>query len=250
MVSAMRRRLSEGGASIGTWMQIPNASVAEIMGGGGYDWVAVDLEHGSYSLGLLPDVFRALELGGTVPLARLVRGSDEECKQVLDAGAAGVVVPSVQSADQIESVIAATRWPPAGRRGVAYSRANLFGSRFDAYREEAQAPFVVAMIESTGGIAQLDGILAVDGLDAVLIGPYDLSASLGKVGELDHPVVVEAVAGILRAADEARVPCGVHVLPPSEDALRRRLTDGHRFLAYGMDASFLVEAGNPLEGEQ
>ena len=145
-INSIRHALKADQSSIGSWMQIPHPSVAEIMGQAGYDWVAIDLEHGSIGAHQLPDLFRALELGGTLPLVRLAHGEPKDCKLALDAGAGGVIVPMVESAGQLERVRDACRWPPAGTRGVGFSRANLFGKHFDRYAEEAQAPLLVAMM--------------------------------------------------------------------------------------------------------
>ena len=145
-ISVIRDNLKSGRSSIGSWMQIPHSSIAEIMGQAEYDWVAVDMEHGAISVHQLPDIFRSLELGGTLPLARLAQGAIKDCKQVLDAGAGGVIIPMVESAEQLKSVTEAVRWPPSGKRGVAFSRANLFGKNFDEYIEEAQQPLLVAII--------------------------------------------------------------------------------------------------------
>lgn len=222
-------------------MQIPNATIAEIMGQAGYDWVAVDLEHGSISHQQLPDMFRALELGGTLPLARLAEGQPKDCKQALDAGAGGVIVPMVESAEQLSAVRDACRWPPAGTRGVGFSRANLFGKHFDRYREEAQAPLLVAMIEHIRAVDGLEAILAVDGLDAILIGPYDLSASMGLTAQFDAPGFRETMERIRRLCAVTRVACGVHVVSPDAAELRRRVSEGYRFIAYSIDAVFLYE---------
>ena len=189
----IRKSLANDKPTLGSWMQIPHASVAEIMGQAGYDWVAVDLEHGAITVAQLPDLFRALELGDTLPLVRLAKGDAKECKQVLDAGAGGVIVPMVESAEQLEQVRAACCWPPAGTRGVGFSRANLFGKNFEAYSKEAQAPLLVAMIENFNAIDQLDKILRVAGLDAIFIGPYDLSASMGITGQFDQPKFIAAL---------------------------------------------------------
>ena len=99
-IQNLREILKSGGSSLGSWMQIPNGSVAEIMGQAGYDWVAIDLEHGSISIDQLPDLFRALELGDTLPLVRLAQGNIKDCKQALDAGAGGIIVPMVETAEQ------------------------------------------------------------------------------------------------------------------------------------------------------
>ena len=175
-IESIRANLVNGGYSIGSWMQIPHASIAEIMGQAGYDWVAVDMEHSAISAHQLPDLFRALELGDTLPLVRVAQGKIKDCKQALDSGAGGIIVPMVESAEQLQQVRDATRWPPAGTRGVAFSRANLFGKYFDEYIAEAQQPLLVAMIEHVSAVSELDEILKVDGLDAIMIGPYDLSA--------------------------------------------------------------------------
>jgi len=239
VIKKIRSRLQTGGRSVGSWMQIPNASIAEIMGRAGFDWVATDMEHGAIGHHQLPDLYRALELGGTLPLARIAEGKPRDCKQALDAGAGGVIVPMVETAAQLATVRDACRWPPAGSRGVAFSRANLFGKNFESYREEAQAPLLVAMIESATSVNNIDEILAVSGLDAILIGPYDLSASLGVTAQFDHPDFLAAMNKILDHAIRANVAPGLHVVAPSKAELKGRIAEGYRFLAYSIDAVML-----------
>ena len=237
-INAIRQALANNQPSVGSWMQIPHASVAEIMGQAGYDWVAVDMEHGAISVHQLPDLFRALELGGTLPLVRLAHGHPKDCKQALDAGAGGVVVPMVETAAQLIAVRDACRWPPSGLRGVGFSRANLFGKHFENYREEAQAPLLVAMIEHSRAVECLEEILAVDGLDAILIGPYDLSASMGLTAKFDEPTFIAAMERIRALCFKANIPCGVHVVMPDLDALNQKINEGYRFIAYSIDAVF------------
>jgi 2-dehydro-3-deoxyglucarate aldolase len=242
----IRDALAAGTPSIGSWMQLPDGSVAEIMGAAGYDWIAVDMEHGSISLHQLPDLFRAIEAGGALPLVRLAEGTAKECKQALDAGAGGVIVPMVESAAQLVAIRDQCRWPPAGKRGVGFSRANHFGRRFDTYVAEAQSPLLVAMIEHTRAVDDLADILAVDGLDAILIGPYDLSASMGLTAEFESADFVMALNRIRQLAAERRVPCGVHVVMPDAAELAARVGEGFRFIAFSIDAVFLhVAASRP-----
>lgn len=238
-IKAIRHALSDGKASIGSWIQIPHPSIAEILGQSGYDWVAVDMEHGSISPHQLPDLFRALELGGTLPLVRLAQGEPKDCKQALDAGAGGVIVPMVESAEQLNRVRDACCWPPAGKRGVGFSRANLFGMHFDSYAEEAQAPLLIAMIEHVHAVDRLAEILAVDGLDAILIGPYDLSASMGMTGKFDSVEFVAVMDRIRSVCATFSKPCGVHVVQPDQEQLWQRMAEGYRFLAYSIDSVFL-----------
>lgn len=241
-VKYIRQLMASGNASVGSWMQLSDGSVAEIMGQSGYDWVAVDLEHGSFSLHQLPDIFRALELGDTLPLVRLAQGHIKDCKQALDAGAAGVIVPMVESAEQLQMVKNACSWPPSGTRGVGFSRANLFGKNFAAYNEEAQNPFFVAMIEHVRAVENLESILSVKGLDAILVGPYDLSASMGMTGKFEEPLFEKVMSRILALCEKYQVPAGIHVVQPDIEMVGKRIAEGYRFIAYSIDSVFLREA--------
>lgn len=250
-IRSIRDNLRRGGHTVGSWIQIPHGSIAEIMGAAGYDWVAVDMEHGSVGFHQLPDLFRALELGGTLPLVRLAEGTPTNCKLALDAGAGGVIVPNIASAAQLEAVRSACRWPPAGSRGVGFSRANMFGKHFAAYREEAQAPLLVAMIEDVRAVEHLDAILGVAGLDATLIGPYDLSASMGLTAQFDHPDFKSALESVRVRAQKHNIPSGVHVVPPSVAELQARIGEGYRFLAYSIDSVMLNHtAARPETGRK
>ena len=243
-INNIRQKLSTGGYSIGSWIQIPHPSIAEIMGDAGYDWVAVDMEHGAISTHQLPDLFRALELGNTLPLARLAHGLPKDCKQALDAGAGGVIVPMVESAEQLIAVRDACRWPPAGTRGVAFTRANLFGKYFNEYTVEAQQPLLVAMIEHIQAVDHMDSILAVDGLDAILIGPYDLSASMGMTANFENSKFIDVMNKIQSIATKHRIDCGVHVVDPSSVELEEKIHKGYRFLAYSIDSVLLNKSAN------
>ena len=129
-IQKIRKKLLNKKPSIGSWIQIPHSSIAEIFGQAGYDWVAIDMEHGSISTHQLPDLFRALEIGNTLPLVRLGQAHPKDCKQALDAGAGGVIVPMIEKAEQLQKIRDACCWPPSGKRGVGFSRANLFGKYF------------------------------------------------------------------------------------------------------------------------
>jgi len=238
-IQEIRDHLRNGGHTVGSWMQIPHPSIAEILGQAGYDWVAVDMEHGAIGAHQLPDLFRALELGGTLPLARIAEGHPKDCKQALDAGAGGIIVPMIETAEQLVVVRDACRWPPAGTRGVGFSRANLFGKHFEPYCAEAQAPLLVAMIEHHRAVENLERILAVDGLDAILIGPYDLSASMGLTARFDTPEFKVVMDRIRHLCGQHGVPCGMHVVMPQPEILQERIAEGYRFVAYSIDAVFL-----------
>ena len=244
MIAEIRKKLNNGNYSIGTWQQIPHAAISEILGQEGYHWVAVDMEHGSIGVEKLPDLFRAIELGNSLPLARIAESKPKDCKQVLDAGAGGVIAPMIESADQLVSIRDACRWPPAGTRGVGFSRANLFGKYFDEYRKEAQVPLLIAQIEHINAVNSLENILKVDGLDAIMVGPYDLSASMGITAEFDNKDFIAVMGNILNLCNKYNVPCGDHVVQPDPSLLEKRIEQGYRFLAYSTDGIFLYTSSN------
>lgn len=252
----IRQKLAADRATIGTWLQLPSTDVAELMGRSGYDWVAADLEHGCF--GPLPDIFRAIENGGAVPFARLPGTGREWIKWALEAGARGLIFPMIESGAQLaEAIDLATypgqdKWRESGcareYRGVGYSRANVFGRDFDGYRQ-AEAPeiFLVAQIEHIRAVENLDDILAHRRLDAVMVGPYDLSGSMGLTGEFDHPDFLAAMRSIREACARRGARMGLHIVKPDPERLREEIGKGARFIAYGIDAVFLwMSAQNPL----
>ena len=228
-------------------MQIPSPDIAEVLATAGFDWIAIDLEHGAISRHQLPDLFRAIELHGVLPFARVALPDGNLCQQALDSGAAGVIIPRVESATQLSEIVAGCMWPPAGKRGVGFSRANVFGRRFEEYKAEAQQPIIVAQIESKSAVASIGSLLSVKGLDAVMIGPYDLSASLGVPGDIENAEVRASVGEVVKACKKAGIPSGIHVVQPDPKKLESEIAAGHRFLAYGTDAVFLsTSANNPM----
>jgi 2-dehydro-3-deoxyglucarate aldolase len=207
------------------------------MGAAGYDWIAVDLEHGRFSEKELSSVFRAIGQRGTLPMARVGAVTVLNVKAALESGAAGVILPMIATAAQLRAAISWAKFPPAGSRGVGYSRANLFGQDFEGYK--AFDPLVIAQIESHAAIRDIDEVLSVPGLDAAMIGPYDLSASMGLTGQFDHPDFRAAIAAFAASCRHNNIASGIHVVTPTETALGAAIAEGHRFVAYATDAIFL-----------
>jgi len=236
-VGALRAHLKSGNPSVGSWMQLADSNVAEMLGTAGYDWVAIDLEHGRYAENQLPDIFRALMTGGTLPFARLGEVSGYTVKAALEAGAQGLIFPMMESAEQVREAVSWAHYPPRGIRGVGYSRANLFGKSFEAYRDFA--PFLVAQIEHKDAAREIDAILDVPGVDAIMIGPYDLSASMGLTGQFDHPEFKALMNSVVAACLTKGVPAGQHVVVPDPTRLEATIAEGYRFVAYCTDAIFL-----------
>jgi 2-dehydro-3-deoxyglucarate aldolase len=237
----IRELLRAGKATVGTWSQLPCPSVAETIARAGYDWVAVDLEHGSFATHQLPDMFRAIQAGGAVPLARVAEAHRKDIKQALDAGARGIILPMIESAEQLRAAAQACLYPPAGTRGVGFARANGFGERFVAGLAENADTLIVAQIEHVRALTELDEILAEERLDAIMVGPYDLSASLGTPGNFETSEFRSTVARIYAAARSRGVATGLHVVLPDAAVLAEALGEGHGFVAYGTDGVFLWE---------
>ena len=249
-MNRVKTKLQKGEVTIGSWIQLPNPSVAHIMGMAGYDWAAFDLEHGLISPEILPALCHALVLGGTVPFARVAQARSKDIKQALEAGCQGLIFPMIQSRQELEKAISWSCYPPYGTRGVGYSEANLFGKEFDRCVPDSVLDMVfVAQIENTAALESIEEILSVERLDAIIVGPYDLSASMGLTARFDHPDFLAAMDRIESAAKAAGIPMGTHIVQPAPEMLRQRIEDGHRFIAYGVDTVFLWRGAQRPESE-
>ena len=235
------RAKMETGATIGTWLQLPSPEAAEIMGRAGYDWVAVDMEHGLFTRTGLSDICRAIELGGCAPFARVAEATKNEIKGALEAGVQGLIFPMIESRAQLNDAVSWALYPDqGGSRGVGFCRANLYGKDLAAYREGAARDMIlVAQIEHSRALEDLPHILAHPRLDAIMVGPYDLSGSMGLTGRFDHPDFIEAMRRIQDACVRHGANMGVHVVEPQPAELAERIRQGYRFIAYGIDAVFL-----------
>jgi 2-dehydro-3-deoxyglucarate aldolase len=248
MNKTIKQKLRSGGVTLGSWMQLPNASVAEIMGKAGYDWIVVDLEHGSFNIETLVNVNRAIELGGSAPFVRLPNIDPKTIKDSLEAGARGLIFPMVESLEQLENAINWSLYPPLGIRGVGYSRANLFGKQFDEYYQASSELVFVAQIEHINAVKNLGSILTARHLDAIIVGPYDLSASMNLTAQFDHPEFIAAIESIKSQAIESNIPLGMHVVQPDSSELQSKIDEGYQFIAYSLDAVFLYQSAQIPKG--
>jgi len=236
----LREALRARRLTVGSWIQVAHPAVAEILANAGFDWIALDCEHTEAGISEFASLARAMHGRRAAPLARVRENDTLAIRQVLDLGAQGVIVPLVNSAQEARQAVAAAKYPPAGVRGFCFSRMNDWGVDFEAYARHANdTTAIVAMIESKEAVADIEAILAVDGLDAVLIGPYDLSGSYGVPGDTSHPLVLEARVRVLTACDAAGKAAGMHVVMPEADAVSEAIAEGFTFLALGVDIVFL-----------
>lgn len=236
----LKQRLGRRELTVGSWITLGHTAIAEIMAAAGFDWLVLDMEHSVLELGEVQSLIQVLDGRGCPAIVRLTSNDANQIKRVMDAGATGIMVPMVCSADQARAAVDAVHYPPRGRRGVGLARAQGYGAAFRDYRQWLQDnAVVIAMIEHIEAVAAIDEILAVEDIDAFIVGPYDLSGSLGRPGEFDHPEFVEALECIHAAGEKAGKAGGLHVVEPDPEELQRRIDAGFRFLGYGMDVRIL-----------
>jgi len=236
-----KEKLQAGEVALGGWIMMGHPSIAELMAGEGFDWICVDMEHTTNDVRDFHHIALALKGTGCDLLARLPECCPATAKLVLDAGASGVIVPSVNAPEEAARSVSMVKFPPDGFRGAALCRASDFGRDFAGYfRTQNERSLVIVMLEHIRAVENVESILATPGIDATLIGPYDLSASMGLAGRLDHPDVLAAQQTILAACNAAGVPAGIHVVHVDRDELQRRITQGYRFVACGLDTEFIM----------
>ncbi|MDJ0319079.1 HpcH/HpaI aldolase/citrate lyase family protein [Pseudarthrobacter sp. PS3-L1] len=234
---------------IGMWVCSGSSVAAEICAGSGLDWVLVDVEHSPNGL---ESVLSQLQVIGAYPVTAMVRLPVNDTvliKQYLDLGAQNLLLPMVNSAQEAQEAVAATRYPPEGVRGVgaALARASRWNRIPDYLAQAAATISVTVQIESTTAVEAVEDILAVDGVDAIFVGPSDLAASMGVLGQQEHPEVVAAVERCLAAAATAGKPAGVNAFNPG--MARRYMAAGAAFVLVGADVALLARSSEALAAE-
>jgi 2-keto-3-deoxy-L-rhamnonate aldolase RhmA len=242
-----RAKLTAGELLVGPIVTLPSPAVVEILAGLGFDWLFVDAEHAPIGMHDAQALLQAAGPGCPC-LVRVPAGEEVWIKAALDIGAAGVIVPQVHTPQQAEQVVRLCKYPPQGTRGVGVARAHGYGARLTEYLAAANEEVaVVVQAESAEAVRNIRAIARVPGIDAVLIGPYDLSSSLGKVGQLSDPEVTGAIAAVTEACLEAGVRLGI--FGANAAAVRPFIERGFTLIAVGIDVLFLAQAaGDVLSG--
>ena len=239
-IGMLRNRIRSRALTLGSWITLGHPAIAEIMARAGFDWLVVDLEHSVISIDVAGDLIRTIDLCGVSPLVRLTSNDPDQIKRVMDAGAHGIVVPSVNSPAEAAKAVAATRYAPRGTRGVGLGRAQAYGIGFQDYLKwQGEGPVVIVMIEHKEAIDQLEKILTVPGVDGFLIGPYDLSCSLGIPGQFEQAEFISALTRIRETGKQLGCPAGLHIVEPDTQRLEQTIREGYTFIAYGVDMRML-----------
>jgi 2-keto-3-deoxy-L-rhamnonate aldolase RhmA len=244
MSRTLKARLAAGEALLGTLLTIGSTEVAELLAGAGLDWLFVDAEHGALDPRDVLVLLQAMA-GRTPTLVRVPALEEAWVKRALDAGAEGIIVPQIGTVVEAEQAVRFAHYPPRGCRGLGTARANRYGLGVADYLAEVSSrTIVVVQAESVDAVRNIEAIARVPGLDAVFVGPYDLSASLGHPGEVDHPEVRSAIATVADACRVAGIRTGIFAMTP--EGLRPHLALGFTLLAAGVDTALLGEGAGAL----
>ncbi len=240
-----KHALAEGRLQIGLWSQLCTALSAEVLGGAGFDWILIDTEHAPNEVPSVLLQLQAMNGARTSAVVRVGWNDAVQIKRMLDIGAQSLLIPYVQTVEEAERAVAACRYPPAGIRGVATChRANRYGRVADYHAQAAGETCVLVQIETRTGLDSIEGIAASDGVDGLFFGPSDLAASLGYLGQPNHPEVQAAISEGMRRCRDAGKPAGI--LTAVEADVRRFIEEGFRFVAVGSDIALLARQAEAL----
>lgn len=237
----LKDKLHRNQLSIGSWITIPHPSIVEILlATDRFDWLTIDMEHSAIDIGETQNLIGHIQNHGANALVRVPQNEPVMIKRVLDSGANGVIVPMVNTTEDLKTAINHVYYPPKGRRGVGLARAQGYGFEFQQYQKRLDTEIVlIAQIEHIDGVRNIDAILEDPDLDGIIIGPYDLSGSMGMPGAYHEDRVQSAIKTVEDACKKHEKPLGIHVIPPDVDELSNRVKAGYRFIAFSIDFMFL-----------
>ena len=240
---SFRTRLRAGEPLVGSIVTMPLASVAEIVADAGFDWLWIDMEHGPLDLIAVEGMLRAK--GSAAGIVRAPDNDPVWIKRILDTGADGVLLPHVDNAAEARAAVEAAYYPPRGKRSFGVSRAHGYGPRMNDYLgSSVDETTVMIQIESAEAVANIDAILGTDGVDAAVIGPFDLSGSMGHLGDITHPEVAAAIDTVFQAGRTNGVPVGIFC--GSAELAQSYLARGFSPIAVGVDCMLLAASARAL----
>jgi len=243
MPTSFRMRLRSGERLIAPLLTLNSPAVVELLAEIGFDWLFIDAEHSPLDTAQMQALMQAA--GATPCVVRLSASDDMHVKRALDIGAAGIIAPQVNSVEHAQRIVQAAKYAPVGQRGLGIARAHRYGLRVREYMQSANDDTaVIVQAEHRDAIAHIHQIVRVDGVDGVLIGPYDLSASLGRPGAVDHPEVRDAIARVRDACRAVNIPIGIFGV--TADAVKPYIEQGFTMIVAGVDTVLLAHASSAL----
>lgn len=236
----LKKRIKENKLTIGTWLTIGHTSVVEVLTQAKFDWITIDIEHNLIGLDTLRHLIIAGQANNTAMFVRVAKNDEVSIKYALDAGADGIIAPMINSAEDAEKLVSYAYYPPKGKRGVGLSRAQGYGDNFSQYLKWVEKELtIIGQIEHIDAINDLESISKVDGIDALMIGPYDLSASMGYPGKFDRPDVKEAIEKFNVICKKNQMASGLHIVPIEEYRVQNAKNENYSFIAFGTDFNFM-----------
>lgn len=234
------RKVDFSRPTFGSWITIGNPIVAEIMAQARFDWLVLDMEHSVISLENVQQMIQTIESYNVIPLVRLSSNDPTQIKRVMDAGSYGVIVPMVNASEDAKRAVDAVKYPPQGCRGVGLARAQKYGQGFEEYLQVVnRESTVIVQIEHIRAVENIEEILSTPGIDGFIVGPYDLSGSMGVPGDFGHPKMLNALEYIYTTAKRLKMPAGYHIIQPDKEEVTRRQNEGFIFLALSLDIIYL-----------
>ncbi len=240
--NTLKSKLKNNELTIGSWITIGHPSVIEVLSNVGFDWLTIDMEHTTIDYSVAQTLISTIQSKGMAALIRVSKNDEVYIKRVLDAGADGVIVPMINSAEDARKAVEYVKYPPEGKRGVGLYRAQKFGlnNGFEDYKKWlTENAVVIAQIEHIEAVNNIDEIISTPGIDGVIIGPYDLSGSLGVPGEFDDPRVISALLKVEKTCKERNFTMGFHVIDPDSNQVKQRIKSGYNFIAFSTDFLFM-----------
>ena len=245
-VNLVKQNIAAGKVQFGYLQAMPEPGITELLGHVGYDFVMLDGEHSPLLPAHMENLSRAAEVSGICPIVRVPGCHSQDICRLLDAGAAGIILPNVRRREEVEEAVNAARYLPEGTRGLSMPRQAGFGSmpmpEFVSYAN--QNLLITVQVETPEALADIDNIVAVDGVDVALLGPLDMSAALGVLGQFDHPKMVDARQRIVAACEKNGVTAGTFAL--SAEQVEPLIAQGFRFILLGADLMFLRQSAAQL----
>jgi len=236
----LKGKLKNNELTIGSWLTIPHQAIVEIMASSGFEWLTIDIEHAAIDFQSIANLIGHIQGNNMEALVRVSKNEEVVIKRVLDAGANGVIIPMVNSKLEAEDALSFVNYPPKGKRGVGLSRAQHYGIAFDSYKKWLDEEVVVIVqIEHIESVNNLEEILNVNGVDGIIIGPYDLSGSMGKPGQFNDVDVKQAISKVEEICKSKNKPLGYHVIQPDSSEMNAKITAGYNFLSFSLDFLFL-----------
>ena len=248
-ISSLKEKLKNKKLTIGSWITIPSIEIVEIMSTAGFEWLVVDLEHTSITIDQAKHLIHAIQANSMKALVRVSKNEEVIIKRVLDCGADGIIVPMVRTIEDAKKAVSFAQYPPLGKRGVGLSRAQNYGTSFDEYKKWIENEMIViAQIEHIDAVNNINDIINVNGIDGTIIGPYDLSASMGYPGEYNREEVKEALQKVENQILKSSVSLGFHVIESDHSFSLDKIKKDYSFIAFSIDFFFIGDmARNQME---